>query len=132
MSEQTEETPKKKILIVDDEAPFTRLVRMNLEATKRYEVREVNQAQRAISVAKEFEPDLMLLDVIMPGMDGGELASRIKSNRALKDVPVIFLTATVGKKEAGEDGIESGGYLFLAKPINAKKLMETIDGALDK
>ena len=131
MSEASE-TPKKKILIVDDEAPFTRLVRMNLEATKRFEVREVNQAMKAISVAKEFEPDLMLLDVIMPGMDGGELASRIKATRALKDVPVIFLTATVGKREAGEEGIESGGYLFLAKPINAQKLMQTIDEALAK
>lgn len=119
---------QKRILIIDDEASFTRMVRLNLEQTKRYVVREENRAPHAMTTAREFKPDLILLDVIMPGMDGGELANRIKADLAFKDVPVIFLTATVSKKEAA-DGVFTGGYLFLPKPVGLKNLVECMENA---
>ncbi len=119
---------QKRILIIDDEASFTRMVRLNLEHTKRYVVCEENRAPQALTTAREFKPDLILLDVIMPGMDGGEIASRLKADPFFKDVPVIFLTATITKKEAA-DGVITGGYLFLPKPVSLKNLVETMENA---
>ncbi|MEN9574875.1 MAG: hypothetical protein RL514_2730 [Verrucomicrobiota bacterium] len=116
----------KRILIVDDEASFTRMVRVNLEQTKRYVVREENHALHAITTAHEFKPDLILLDVIMPGVDGGELVGRIKADATLKSVPVIFLTGTVTKQEAAA-GAVTGGYPLLSKPVSLKSLVECME-----
>jgi len=129
-AEETPEGPKIKILIIDDEATFTRMVRMNLEQTGRFEVREENRAAKAMGAAKDFMPDLILLDVIMPAMDGGELASRLKADPQLTNIPVVFLTATVSKNEAQDAGFTSGGYLFLAKPVSLQNLLKTIDETL--
>jgi CheY-like chemotaxis protein len=120
---------QKRILIIDDEATFTRMVRINLEQTKRYVVREENRAPQALTTAREFKPDLILLDVIMPGADGGEIASRFKADSTLKDVPVVFLTATISRREAAE-GVFTGGYLFLPKPVSLKNLVECMENVL--
>ena len=66
---------KKRILIVDDEERFTRILRLNLGCTGRYTVRTENSALNACTTACEFRPDLILLDVMMPGLDGGEVAA---------------------------------------------------------
>lgn len=118
---------KKKILIVDDEAVFTRMVKLNLEQTGQYEVREENRALRALPAAREFKPDLILLDVIMPGMDGGELAASLQADYALRKTPIVFLTATVSPSEAKSGGFTSGGFLFLAKPVALKDLIQCIE-----
>lgn len=125
-----EAADKTRILIVDDEATFTRMVRMNLEQTGRFEVREENKAAKAIMAAREFNPDLILLDVIMPAMDGGELAARFGSDPKLSKIPIVFLTATVSKNEAQDEGFTSGGFLFLAKPVSLENLLKTIDESL--
>jgi DNA-binding response OmpR family regulator len=118
---------KKRILIVDDEHTFTRMVRLNLEKTGRFEVREENVATRALSTAREFKPDLVLLDVLMPSLDGGDVAAQLRRNHALKNVPIIFLTATVSAHETEKQGLSSGGSLFLGKPVSAERLVEVID-----
>ncbi len=118
---------KKRILIIDDEPGFTRMVKMNLEKTGDFEVREENRATNALAVARDFKPDLILLDVIMPALDGGDVASHFRNDRTLKDVPIIFLTATVSKREAGTSGLlNSGGCLFLAKPVSLDHLIKCI------
>ena len=71
---------KKRILVVDDEPSITRLLKLNLEQTNEYVVRAENDARAAIAAAEEFKPHLILLDVMMPGLDGGELASRFEAN----------------------------------------------------
>ena len=108
---------KKRILVVDNQADITRLLKRGLEQTEDYVVREENDAKAAVSTAEEFQPDLMLLDVMMPGMDGGELAASFRDNPKLKTVPIVFLTAAVTKDqvEAAEGRI--GGWPFLAKPF---------------
>ena len=116
----------KRILIIDDEPSMTRMIRLTLEMTKRYQVREENQAVHALATAREFKPDLILLDVIMPGVDGGELARRIKADPVLKQIPVIFLTGTVTKKEAAE-GAVTAGYPLLSKPVSLKSLVECME-----
>ena len=119
-------TEKKRILVVDDESNMTFLLRVIFERTKEYQVKVVNISSRAVAVAKEFQPDLILLDVAMPGMDGGELASRFTEIPSLKTVPVIFLTASVTRKEVSQrDGL-IGGLPFLAKPVDPTELLRCI------
>jgi two-component system, OmpR family, response regulator len=110
-------TEKKRILAVDDRASNTRLVKLYLEQTNDYVVREENDAKAAVSAAEEFQPDLILLDVMMPGLDGGDLAACFQANPKLKAVPIVFLTAAVTKKEVESSGGQVGGYPFLAKPV---------------
>lgn len=123
---------KKRILVIDDETSFTRMVRLNLEKTGRFEVREENSAPQALATARDFQPDLILLDVLMPSMDGGDVAAQIKRNRQLKGVPIVFLTATVSAQEAGKGGLNSGGEIFLGKPISTEQLIQVIDEQLPK
>jgi CheY-like chemotaxis protein len=114
---------KKRILVVDDRASNSRLVKLYLEQTNDYVVREENNAKAALAAAEEFRPHLILLDVMMPDLDGGELASRFKASPNLKAVPIVFLTAAITKEEAhGGDGL-LGGYPFLAKPVVLKELV---------
>jgi two-component system, OmpR family, response regulator len=113
----TIKTDKKRILAVDDQASNTRLVKLYLEQTNNYLVREENNAKAALSTAEEFLPDLILLDVMMPGMDGGELAASIKASPKLKSVPIVFLTAVVTKGEVETGHGQVGGHPFLAKPV---------------
>ncbi len=123
---------KKRILIIDDEASFTRMVRMNLEKTGEFEVKEENRAAHALAAAREFKPDLILLDVIMPSMDGGDVAAHIQADKNLKGTPIIFLTATISRHETGNKVLASGGALFLAKPVSAEHLIQTINEHLKK
>jgi len=123
---------KKRILIVDDEASFARMVKLNLEKTGQFEVRVENKATYAVAAAREFHPDLILLDVIMPNMDGGDVSNQIKRDRHLRNTPIIFLTATVSKHEAGDGGLNSGGELFLAKPVSVEALIQCINERVRK
>ena len=110
-------TEKKRILVVDDQAQNTRLLKLYLERTDDYGVREENDAKAALAAAEEFEPHLILLDVMMPGLDGGELAARFQGNPKLKAVPIVFLTAAVTKAEVKAGDGRIGGAPFLAKPV---------------
>jgi CheY-like chemotaxis protein len=110
-------TGKKRILAVDDQASNTRLVKLYLEQTNDYVVREENDPKAALSAAEEFQPHLILLDVMMPGLDGGDLAACFQASPTLKAVPIVFLTAAVTKGEVEEGGGQIGGHSFLAKPV---------------
>jgi CheY-like chemotaxis protein len=110
-------TEKQRILVVDDRASDTRLVKLYLEGTNRYVVREENDAKAALPAAEEFEPDLILLDLMMPDMNGRELAACFAANPKLKGVPIVFLTAAVTKAEVDAVGGRIGGFPFLAKPF---------------
>lgn len=110
-------TGKKRILVVDDRASDSRLVKIYLERTDDYLVREENNAEAALAAAEEFQPHLILLDVMMPGMDGGELAVCFQANPLLKAVPIVFLTAIVTQGEVEASGGRFGGRPYLAKPI---------------
>jgi two-component system OmpR family response regulator len=118
---------KKRILVIDDEAGFTRLLRLNLEATGDYEVREENSGPNGFAAAREFKPDLILLDVMMPGMDGGAVAARLQADAHLKSVPLVFLTAAVKKEEVGAHGGVIGGFPFIAKPVGVSGVIEVIE-----
>ncbi len=118
---------KKKILIIDDEEKFTKYVKLNLEFKGKYEVRVENKGSRGLEAAKEFKPDLILLDVMMPDMDGSEVAAQLKEEESCKNIPVVFLTAIVTKQEIDEKGSDIGGHPFIAKPINLENLISSIE-----
>lgn len=120
---------KKKILVVDDESRITRMIQRNLEVTGNYEVQTENDSVAALSAARRFEPDLVVLDVMMPGMDGGEVLALLREDPKLHHVPVIFLTAIVTQEETGHQGKEIGGRFFLAKPVKTEDLIAAIERA---
>src|SRR5437588_471035 len=116
-------TEKKRILVVDDEPSITRLLKLNLEQGNEYEVRTENDAKAALGAAEEFDPQLILLDVMMPGIDGGELASRFHATPKFKTVPIVFLTAAATKGEVYARGGKVGGLPFLAKPVDLAEVL---------
>ena len=114
----------KRVFIVDDESGFTRLLKLTLEKSGRYEVREENDGTQAWLAAREFKPDIIFLDVVMPKIDGGDVAQQIRSDPSLAHIPIIFLTAIVSAKEGGH---EIGGFPFLAKPVSLEAIVTCIE-----
>jgi DNA-binding response OmpR family regulator len=121
---------KKRILVVDDEPAITRMVKLNLERTGDYEVRTENQGSMTVSAAKEFKPDLIFLDIMMPDMDGDEVSALLKEDEELSNIPFIFMTAIVTKDETEAMGTNIGGNEFLAKPVKTDELIATIERVL--
>ena len=117
---------KRRILIVDNDRDATHLVKILLEKTGRYSVLEENDATKAHQSAQNFRPDLILLDIVMPETDGGEVAAQIQADPELQRTPVIFLTALVTNSEA-KTGLRIQGHPFLAKPINIPELINGIE-----
>lgn len=118
---------KKKILIIDDEENFTKLVKLNLEEMGEYEVKTENDGSRGLAAAKEFKPDLVLLDILMLEMEGGEVARYLKNDEETKNIPVVFLTAVVSKEEIEKSKGVIGGRPFISKPVTAEELIDCIE-----
>jgi CheY-like chemotaxis protein len=118
---------KKRILVVDDDASITRLLKLNLEQTGDYLVRTENSSTEAFAAAEEFRPDLVLLDVMMPDLDGGELAGLFQANPKLKDVPIVFLTGTITREQVRARHGLVGGMPFLAKPVNLHEVLSCLE-----
>jgi CheY-like chemotaxis protein len=122
--EEAKEKPR--ILIIDNSRDFTYSAKLALERTGRYSVWEENEPARAHQTAQHVKPDLILLDIVMPETDGGEVAARIESDPTLDQTPIVFLTALVTKAEA-RSGLQIQGHPFLAKPINIPELVAGIE-----
>ena len=122
----------KKILIIDDESSITRLLKLNLEKTGAFVVRDENKGLRAYAAAREFKPDLILLDIMMPDMDGGDVAAQLQEDPLLKGVPIVFLTAAVKKDEVNARDGMIGGFPYIAKPLNVKGVLNVIEQQLSK
>jgi CheY-like chemotaxis protein len=118
---------KKRILVIDDEAGFTRMLKLNLEQTGRYEARVVNEPEDALEAARQFVPDLVLLDVFMPRMSGGDVAMQLRLEPSLRDLPIIFFTAAVKKSRVEEHEGVIGGDPFLAKPATFEEVLAAIE-----
>jgi CheY-like chemotaxis protein len=108
---------KKRILVVDDNASDTHLLKSYLERTQKYVVREENDEELAVAAAEEFKPHMIILDVLMPRIRGSALADRFKAHPRFRDVPIVFLTCVVTKEEMEMCGGQIGEYPFVAKPI---------------
>jgi CheY-like chemotaxis protein len=120
-------TARKRILIVDDEIDFTYVMRLTLEGTGQYQVRTLNTATQVVSVARDFRPHLILLDCMMPGQDGGEVAAAIQKDPVLKDTPFAFFTATVTEPETVTSRCYEGPQEYLPKTIRMEELVSYIE-----
>jgi CheY-like chemotaxis protein len=118
----------KRILIIDDEQPFSEMLKLNLEQVGKYVALEENDARRALATARQFNPDLVLLDVMMPDMDGGDVAAMLATDGELRDVPIIFLTALDAQEEVPSGGMSNRQHRMVPKstPIDALiRIIET-------
>jgi CheY-like chemotaxis protein len=117
---------KRRILIVDDDRDSTHLIKILLEKISHYLVLEENDAAKAHESARDFRPDLILLDIMMPQIDGGDIAAQIDADPGLQRTPIIFLTSLVTKAEA-KAGLHIQGHPVLAKPIDIPELINRIE-----
>ena len=116
---------KKKILIVDDEKDISLMLKKRLTA-EGYSVITANDGCAALTLAKSHLPDLIILDIVMPGMEGNEVAEKLKEHFLTKSIPVIFLTAILRKTEDYKDDHIIGGNIIFAKPFDPEELLDEI------
>lgn len=122
-----------RILIVDDEPDFTALLKANLEEVGNFEVREVNDSALALEVAQEFKPELCIVDVVMPGLDGGDVVAQLRADPDLKGVPVLMLTALVEENPGASDGETlTGGLPFVSKTSEFGTILSCIEKHLEE
>jgi DNA-binding response OmpR family regulator len=119
-----------KVLVVDDEAPIRLLCRVNLEAEK-MEVLEAADGESGLEIARTEKPDVVLLDVMMPGMDGWRVAERLVEDEATSQIPLVFLTARAELRDRAR-GLELGGVDYITKPFNPLELAPVIEGLLER
>jgi CheY-like chemotaxis protein len=121
---------KRRVLVVDDDVNLSRLAGMILENSGKYEVMIVNQSSRALAAAIQFQAEVMLLDVDMPGKCGGDLAREAALDSRLREIPILFLTGLVRRDETLDGPIESGGRQFLSKPVDPAQLLAAMGSLL--
>lgn len=117
--------PAKKILVVDDEKDVLTVLEKRLTIAGYFVLKADNGAD-AISLAKSRRPDLILLDIVMPNMDGGQVANMLKEDPQTKDIPIIFVTCLVRKEEAGDKELLVAGNYFIAKPYDPDELIREV------
>lgn len=128
------ETPNKKlkILLIDDEEDFCYFVKLNLENTGKFEVLTTTSGAKGIIIASKEQPDLILLDILMPEMSGGQVAEKLRDSHKAAHIPILFITAIASRQHVqSEEGV-IGGRQFIAKPVTPPELMAKIAGFLAK
>jgi lipopolysaccharide/colanic/teichoic acid biosynthesis glycosyltransferase/FixJ family two-component response regulator len=119
---------KERILVVDDVSEFLELISMTL-VRENYEVRKASSGAEALSIVRTWQPDLVILDVMMPIMDGYEVIQRLRDFEGTADVPVIMLTALKGLPEENK-GFSSGAVDYISKPFNRDVLLMRVKAQL--
>ena len=120
---------KKRILLVDDEPDFVETVEFFLSGSD-YQVFVAKNGKQALEQVKMNKPDLVLLDVMMPEMDGLEACKRLKKDSTTNSIPIIMLTAK-GRKEDVVDALAAGANSYIVKPFNLSDLVERIEETLN-
>jgi DNA-binding response OmpR family regulator len=109
-----------KVLVIDDEPPIRLLCRVNLEAEK-MEVLEASDGPTGLEKARNEEPDVILLDVMMPGLDGWQVAEELLNDERTRSIPIVFLTARAEVRDRAR-GLDLGGIDYVTKPFNPTEL----------
>jgi len=125
---------KKKILVVDDDPVMLRITEKMLQVDGKEVLRAVDGVT-GIELAKTDQPDLILLDVLMPGIDGVEVARRLRAMEDTKDIPIIFMTVTIDlEDDKGGEEINVDGEMFraFAKPLHQRKTLSVIRKLINK
>lgn len=124
------ESGKRKALIVDDDEELVELIRDALEADGRFEVRAVNNGFDAGMMVKEYHPDVIVLDVMLPDINGKEVCQRVRSDSALDDVKIVCISGMV-EQDKVDDLMASGANTFLQKPFEVDRLIDMMCHQLD-
>ena len=119
-----------KILVVDDDAVIQQLIEVNLEL-EGYEVDKASNGQEALDKVAQDAPDLILLDVMMPRMNGRDVCRLLKSDPKTASIPIIFLSARAQDMDV-EAGLELGADAYVTKPFDPGQLLDTISELLNK
>ena len=117
-----------RVLVIDDEAPIRLLCRVNLEAES-MDVSEAGDGPSGLAIARSDQPDVILLDVMMPGLDGWQVAEMLLDDPATRDIPIVFLTARADLRDRAR-GIDVGGLDYITKPFNPVGLAGLVRGVL--
>ena len=120
----------KKLLVIDDEEYFCRAVKKAIEMKRDLQVLTATRGDEGLRLARTQKPDLILLDIVMPGMMGTQVAEELLQDPDTASIPVIFVTAIVKKEEAEREMGFLGGRMFIAKPVVVDELLKKIDSAL--
>lgn len=118
----------KKVLVIDDETELVKAVTVRFKASG-YEVISALDGKEGIGKAKEFKPDLVLLDIIMPKMDGYEVCKRLKNNADTKDIPILIFTA-YDQQDLERKCILAGASVVIMKPFETTELLESVNKLL--
>jgi CheY-like chemotaxis protein len=117
-----------RVLVIDDNINATRVVKLFLERTGQYEVRELNDPIRALETVREFQPDIIVLDVCMPDIEGSVVAEKINAAPGCADIPIVFLTCIVTPEEVGKNGtVVIGRHEYIAKPARPNILLACVE-----
>ena len=119
-----------RVLVIDDEAPIRLLCRVNLEA-EGMEVLEAADGPSGLATARAETPDVILLDVMMPGLDGWQVAERLLEDERTSRIPIIFLTARAEFRDRAR-GLDIGGIDYVTKPFNPLELAPLVRELLDR
>lgn len=119
----------KKILVVDDDEDILAIIEERLTKAQ-YEVIKASTGAEAIEKAKVQRPDLILLDIMLPDMDGGEVEASLQEDEQTKNIPIIIVSALYTKNDERIKGNYSGNHTFLAKPFESGKMIEMIKGLI--
>jgi two-component system alkaline phosphatase synthesis response regulator PhoP len=119
-----------RVLVIDDEAPIRLLCRVNLEAAG-MRVLEAGDGESGIDVARTGEPDVILLDVMMPGIDGWHVAEALLEDPSTDEIQIVFLTARAELRDRAR-GIDLGGVDYVTKPFNPVELAPLVRDLLDR
>jgi two-component system phosphate regulon response regulator PhoB len=119
-----------RILIVDDEPDVTELIKYKLEQ-EGYRCEVLNEPLKFVGRAREFQPDLILLDIMMPDLNGMQLCHIAKADSVMKQIPIIFLTAR-NEAEDRVKGLEAGADDYVSKPFNTRELLLRVDKVLSR
>lgn len=125
---QNSEAPsKRRVLLIDDEASFTRLVKDALEDTGRYEVSRLHDASEAENRARELQPDVILVDIIMPARDGAEVMTAFEKDPELSKIPMIVMSAFLNNRVFPNSPVDFGEHEVLEKPMDLNELDRLVE-----
>ena len=119
-----------RVLIVDDDVNLSRLLCLMLEKTRMYEVLVENRSADAVEKARALRPELILLDVDMPGKSGGQVARELQADPVLKNTKIIFITALLSKNQESMQSSVRTDMRYLSKPVDSMTLLDTIEDVL--
>jgi two-component system, OmpR family, alkaline phosphatase synthesis response regulator PhoP len=123
-------TPVTRVLVIDDEAPIRLLCRVNLEA-EGMAVLEAADGPSGLATARREHPDVILLDVMMPGLDGWRVAEELLEDASTQEIPIVFLTARAEFRDRAR-GLDIGGVDYITKPFNPVELAPLVERLLSR